>query len=259
MIHKMERLTKTFLMLGFCIVLFTRCGQDDSSGPDPESPPDEVEIVPVDFLSESTYDQLSIEVVYVDGYEPTTDAVNGLKTFLEERLNKSGGITISMASIPSPGKAVYTLDDIKEVEESYRIMFPEGSKLAAWFFFADTDYADNEEDSKVLGITYSPTSVVIFEKSVREFSGDRGQPTEKVLETTVMEHEFGHVLGLVNNGTAMVELHQDIANGRHCNNTNCLMYYAAEHSGRIINFLSGGIIPELCNYCLEDLKNNGGK
>jgi hypothetical protein len=37
------------------------------------------------------------------------------------------------------------------------------------------------------------------------------------------------------------------------------MYWAAEHSGPLINFLTGGKIPPLCQNCLNDLKNNGGK
>jgi len=252
----MKHLIKLLLIPGLFSVLFTRCGEDDSSV---DNPPEDIVVIPNDFLSENTYNQLTVEVVCVQGYEPTTDAVNNLKTFLESRLYKSGGITITTSSIASPGKTVYSLDDVKKMEQDYRTMYPQGSHLAAWFFFADADYSDNEENSKVLGITYSPTSIVIFGKTTDEFSGDRGQPTETVLETTVMEHEFGHVLGLVNNGTSMVEYHQDGPNGRHCNNTDCLMYYAAEHSGPLLNFLSGGVIPVLDDKCLNDLRNNGGK
>ena len=258
----MKPLFKFFLILGVGTILFFRCGRDHPSLPDPDDRiPKKVVIKPNDFLSGENYDQLTVEVASVQGYEPTDEALNNLKAFLESRLNKNGGIGLVPASIPSPGKAAYSLDDIKKIEQEYRTLFPdpEEKKLTAWFFFADADYAENEGDSKALGIAYGPASMVIFEKTVREFSGGRGQPSTPVLETTVAEHEFGHILGLVNNGTNMVVNHQDVTNGKHCNNQDCLMYWAAEHSGPVINFLTGGKIPSLDQNCLNDLKNNGGK
>lgn len=258
----MKQLFKFFLLLAIGIALFSRCEQDHPSIPDQDDQiPKEVVIKPNDFLSGENYDRLIVEIASVQGFEPTGEALNNLKAFLESRLNKNGGIDLVAASIPSPGKAVYSLDDIKKIEQDNRKLFPdpEDKKLTAWFFFADADYAENEGDSKVLGIAYGPTSMVIFEKTIREFSGDRGQPSTPVLETTVTEHEFGHILGLVNNGTKMVANHQDITHGKHCNNEDCLMYWAAEHSGPLINFLTGGKIPLLDQNCLNDLKNNGGK
>ena len=41
-------------------------------------------------------------------------------------------------------------------------------------------------------------------------------------------HEVGHLVGLVNNGTAMVNSHIDAQHGHHCANKNCLMYWEAE-------------------------------
>lgn len=259
---KMKQLFKFLLLPAIGIALFSRCEQDHPSLPEPDDQiPKEVVIKPNDFLSGENYDRLIVEVASVKEFEPTGEALNNLKAFLESRLNKNGGIGVVPASIPSPGKAAYSLDDIKKIEQEYRTLFsdPEDKKLTAWFFFADVDYAENEGDSKVLGIAYGPTSMVIFEKTVREFSGERGQPSTPVLETTVTEHEFGHILGLVNNGTKMVVNHQDVTHGKHCNNPDCLMYWAAEHSGPVINFLTGGIIPALDQNCLNDLITNGGK
>lgn len=254
--NKIKILLNIFFITGIGIGLFTRCSDDENTG---ISVPDARPIKPNDFLSENTYNKLVIEMTYVQGYEPTAAAVNGLKTFLESLLNKSGGITITTSSIVSPGNTTYSLSDIKKIEKIYRTRFPEDKTLAAWFFFADSDYADNEEDSKVLGIAYGPTSMAIFRKTINEFSGSFGQPSTHVLEETVIEHEFGHILGLVDNGTGMVEDHLDTGHGHHCNNEDCLMYYTVEHSRGIIGFLSGGNIPALDSQCKQDLKNNGGK
>lgn len=147
----MKQLFKFFLILGVGTILLSRCERDLPSLPDPGK---KVVIKPNDFLSGKNYDQLTVEVVSVEGYQPTDETLNSLKAFLESRLNKSGGIVFAPALVPSPCKAVYSLDDIKDIEKKYRTHFsdPEEKKLEAWFFFADADYAENEGDSKVLGI-----------------------------------------------------------------------------------------------------------
>jgi hypothetical protein len=37
------------------------------------------------------------------------------------------------------------------------------------------------------------------------------------------------------------------------------MYYKAENGSSIGNMVSGGQIPQLDSFCLEDLKANGGR
>lgn len=258
MVYRLKYLNRIFLVLGLCAALFTRCAKDESIT-DPDEQPVDVIIKPNDFLAETTYHKLTVEIAYVQGYEPTSTAINNLKIFLENVLNKSGGISVTTSEIASPGKSAFSLSNIKEIEKTYRTRFPEENDLAAWFFVTDADYADNEANSKVLGIAYGSTSMAIFGKTIREFSGGLGKPSTGVMEETVMKHEFGHILGLVNNGTEMVENHQDTDHERHCDNEDCLMYYAAEHSSGIINFLSGGGVPALDTRCRADLKNNGGK
>ncbi len=215
-------------------------------------------IVPNNFLSNSNYDQLIVEIQYVAGFQPTATAVDNLKAFLQQRLNKSAGITILQNQISSPGKSAYSLDDIKGIENTSRTQKTSGKLLTAYFLFLDADYNANSGGSKVLGIAYGATSMVIFEKTIKEFSGNLGQPSNTTLESTVLHHEFGHILGLVNNGTVLQSAHQDSNNGKHCNNQNCLMYYTAETSDIVANLL-GGIIPSLDPACIDDLRGNGGK
>lgn len=232
-------------------------GSSPGSG-DSEGGTSIVKVVPNDFLSAKKYDKLVVEIQYVEDYQPKAESVNNLKTFLEGLLNKPGGISVTQIALPSPGKASYTLTDIREVEKANRSGNTSGSTLSAYFFFADADFAENGKDSKVLGIAYGSTSMVIFEKTIREFSGGLTSPPVSTLESTVINHELAHILGLVNNGTPMQTVHQDEAHGRHCNDKNCLMYYAAETSD-IIGNLVGGNVPKLDAKCIEDLKANGGK
>lgn len=211
-----------------------------------------------DLLAADNFDKLVVELQYAGGFKPTQAAVDTLQAFLERRLNKPNGISIVLDAITAPGNTQYSLNDIVQIEDSNRQQYNQGKTIAVYYFFADGDYSGNTNNSKVLGLSYRNTSIVIFENTIQSLSGGLGQPSTSILEATVMEHEFGHILGLVNNGTPMVVNHEDPNHKGHCNNSNCLMYYNVNTSDVISN-LSGGSIPKLDQNCLNDLKNNGGK
>lgn len=213
---------------------------------------------PADFLSSANYDKLIVQVVSVQGEEPSQASINNVTAFLQKHLNKPAGIEVVQSSIASPGKSILSLDDIKALEKANRSSNAADRVLTAYIFFADGDYDQNSGNQKVLGIAYGFSSVVIFEKTIRNISGGIGQPSSTSVETSVTEHEFGHVLGLVNNGTPMVAAHQDEPHGRHCTNKDCLMYWATETSDMIAN-LTGNNIPVLDASCMNDLKAAGGK
>jgi hypothetical protein len=240
--------TYSFLML---LALATGCQKETPSVATSN-------IIPNDFLSDKKYDQLVVEIQYVSGNAPTSATLANLQTFLQQRLNKSSGITLTQNAIPAPGKSVYSVDDVQNIENANRTQSATNKTLTAYFFFADGDYASNSGSSKVLGFAYGSSSMAIFEKTIKGLSGGLGQPSVTVLESAVLLHEFGHILGLVNNGTPMQAAHQDVANGKHCDDQNCLMYYSVETSDVVAN-IAGGNIPALTTSCINDLVGNGGK
>ena len=213
-----------------------------------------------DLLSADKFKKVIVEIQYMQDFEPTQAAINNLKTFMEQRLNKPEGITIKQKQIPASGKATYTVNEIADIESQNREEFTTPDQLAIYFLFADNPSASNTSSGKVLGQAYWNTSMVVYEKTVQELSGDLTQPSQATLETVILDHELGHILGLVNVGTAMVTNHQDsdASHGAHCNNTNCLMYWGVETDDVVKNLL-GGTVPQLDQNCLNDLKNNGGK
>ncbi|HEV7232019.1 MAG TPA: peptidase [Bacteroidia bacterium] len=210
-----------------------------------------------DFLSSRNYDKMTVEIQYIAGYQPSSATIGNLTSFLQSRLNKPAGINVTQKAISISGKSAYSLIDIQAIEHANRTQNTSGSTITAYVFFADGDYAGNAGSSQVLGITYGFSSIVIFEKTIQNLSGGVGQPSVSTLESTVSEHEFGHALGLVNNGTSMQASHQDTPHGKHCTSTSCLMYYSVETSDVVANLLGG--IPTLDANCLNDLHANGGR
>lgn len=233
----------------FSLLFLTECKKDN---------PNTKDLFTHYLLSGERYDKLIVEIQYMSGFQPTSGTLANFKSFLEQRLNKPGGITFVQSAIAAQAKGTYSFSDIEALEKANKTQQGNTSTLTAYFLFVDGEYSESTPSSKVLGLAYGQSSMVIFEKSIKQFSGGIGKPSVTNLETTVIEHEFGHTMGLVNNGTDMQTEHQDAEHGAHCNSKDCLMYYASESSD-IIGNMMGGSIPGLDAACLNDLKANGGK
>lgn len=208
-----------------------------------------------DLLSDDKFDSMIIEIVYVEGFEPSATAITNFVSFLNSRINKPGGISIEKRAIPSPGNTTYTNAQIIAIEDANRIHYNDGSQIAVWAFFADAKSSTDTNTSVVLGTAYRNTSFVIYENTVKKLSGGAFKPSTTVLETIVIEHEFGHILGLTNAGTALQSDHEDPNHKRHCDVESCLMYWESESGSNIL----GGTIPQLDAQCIADLRANGGK
>lgn len=207
-----------------------------------------------DLLSAKTYTSIKIEIQYMPGFAPDAASINNLVAYLNTVLNKPGGITVVQSQVATGGKAVESLDDVAIIEKASRTVFTTSTQLGIYMLITDGNYST----ANVLGLAYRNTSICLFGKTINDNSGALGQASRTKLVSTVVEHEASHLLGLVNLGTRMVSSHQDVVNGNHCNNKNCLMYYAAE-STDITGFLITGNIPVLDANCAADLKANEGK
>lgn len=118
-----------------------------------------------DLLSDDTFTSMVIEVVYVEGYEPSATAINNFVAFLNERVYKSQGISVVKRAIASPGKATFTNQEIIAIEDANRTKYNTSNQIAVWAFFADGASANSTTSGFVLGTAYRNTSFVIFEKN----------------------------------------------------------------------------------------------
>ena len=208
-----------------------------------------------DLLSGENYASLYVEIQYAAGFEPPSQSIDYLRSFLENHLNKPGGIQVETTEVQGLGQASYSSADLRNFEDNNRTKFTEDGRLAVYFFFADGNYTNEN----VLGIAYRNTSMVLFQKRIKELSGGFGQASTELLTSSVMAHEMGHIMGLVNVGTDMQTPHQDEANGKHCDVEECLMYYAVESAAGISDLLGMSQPPAFDDLCLADLRANGGK
>lgn len=245
--------TKAFVT---AILLFTiiACNKKET----PYAPNKELNNKPVgasanDLLSSNKYKALRIEINYMPGYEPDMDAYLHLWNRLNIYLNKLD-ISIVSDEIPAASSTTLSIDQVRTIEEQNRTVYNTDTLISVYLLYTNGTFTDD----KVLGAAYKNTSMVLFGKKIHDNSGGLGQASRTKLEATVLEHEFGHLLGLVDIGSPMQTNHKDASHGNHCNNTSCLMYYAAETTD-ILGFLLTGNIPPFDANCIADMKANGGK
>ncbi len=206
-----------------------------------------------DFLSAENYESIVLEVLYVADFRPAPQTLTNLRNFIEARLNKPGGITITEREIPSPGNSPYTNSEIAAIENTHRTKYNDVNSLAVFLLFVDGNFDTDTNNEFTLGTAYRNTSFVIYENSVR-FLSNASATNRSDLETVVVLHEFCHLLGLVDLGSPMQTNHRDDDHGKHCNNSSCLMFWQSENS-----MISSGNIPQLDANCITDLQANGGK
>ena len=212
-----------------------------------------------DLLSDKKFTSMVVEVVYVQGFEPSTTAINNFVSFLNARTYKPNGISIVKRAIPSTGKTTYTDQEIVAIEDANRTKYNTSNQIAVWLFFTDGKSINDTSTSVILGTAYRNTSLVIYEQTVQGLSDSPFEPNRSLLETTVISHEFGHILGLTNLGAPLQSNHEDTTHPKHCNVESCLMYWSSETGHGIANMVSGGSAPQLDAQCLADLRANGGK
>lgn len=230
------------------IIVFTQCSKSDSSGQQNNLNNRTVGASAKEILTSTTYQSISLQIHYMPGYPPDGTALNNLISFLNSLINKPNGIIISQAPIAGSGKTVLTLTEVYDIEKANRTVYTSGSQLGIYLLFVDCKYTD----ATAIGLAYKNTSMVLFGQTVHESSGAVGQIGRTKLETTVEEHEFGHLMGLVDLGSPMQVQHKD-ASSNHCSNTACLMYFATN----LNNIL--GPVAILDANCKNDLTANGGK
>src|SRR5690606_33289428 len=119
---------------------------------------------------DNIYKSIIIEIVYVEGYEPTESAINNFVDFIGAIAYKPNGITIEKRAIPSLGDATYSTNKIAEIEDANRTKYNNNEQIAIWAFFTDGKSDKDEDNSNVLGIAYRNTSFVIFEETIQNFS-----------------------------------------------------------------------------------------
>ncbi len=213
-----------------------------------------------DFVSDK-YPKLIVEVDWMvengKSFQPSGAVLAFLKQRLDERLNKPGGVTVSLGNEIQAAKSAYGTADLREVESKERSTHTSGDTASIWIVFATRSADAATGSGQVIGIAYSGSSAAVFGATVEDHA--TFLVGADLIEKVTVVHEVGHLLGLVNGGTPMVTPHEDTAHPRHSTSTHSVMYWQVEGTD-VISLLSGNGAPDnFDSNDIADLQGIGGK
>lgn len=258
----------TISFLSFLMVLgFLGCSPDSENDSNPKS--GNLQALGTsarDLLSDEDYSSLIIEVAFVQGYEPSADALEELKSFLNTYTHKPGGISIVKTAVEVPDNGPYSISKVADIEKKFRTHFNDGDRLAVFIFFAngisteDVNSSEENKDKVTLGSAYRNTSMVLYEQTIRNIAAEKHISKSEVTSAT-LQHEFGHLFGLVDNGSPAQSEHTDPEYKAHCNVDGCLMAALVEFGDGMAKYIktrnkSTQVFDAKCH---QDLMANGGR
>ena len=257
----LERFFRTIPYLVILAILAAGCSTDSAEDPylNLSANRKSTGASATDLLTDKAFDRIVFDFVYVEGHSPGVNSINNLISFAEDRCYKPDGVTYTLTEIPETGKTSYTTEDILDMEEAYRTGYNKGNDLAVFVLVLDGGSAKNEGNAVIMGTAYRNTSFVIYEETIQSYSSSFLSDDKTVLESTVLNHEFSHLLGLVNLGTSLVSDHEDPDHAHHCKEAECLMNYQTDAGIDMTRVRFGGGVPGLDAQCLADLRALGGK
>jgi hypothetical protein len=209
------------------------------------------------LLKGEVFKTLTVEVQVLGKAEPTQEALFSLQRFLEKNLHKPGGVIIqSNSPLDGTSRESIRVSELKDLEKRYRQTSPFKTHYSLFLLFIDAASAEDTLTHQRFAHAYAQSSVVVYSPSIARYSGSTEQVPRWVLEASVLQHEVGHLLGLVNLGTPPLSAHEDTQAHGHCKQGSCLMRGNPLEAIRAHSAESGQVSPpDLCANCIEDLQS----
>lgn len=200
---------------------------------------------PRDYVSNAKYSKWVIELDMTEGQSIPNSALSLLQTRLNEVVNKPGGIEIRRDETLAKRGGTWSQDDLLQTAARTSDLKTKGDTVVLHLLVVDGTY----EESNVLGVTYSRETsagrvistgpIVLFGDTIRNACGLLCLTSTEAIWQAVIVHEFGHALGLVDNGAPMQRNHEDPEHPGHSNNQASVMYYAVETTSITTVFQNG--------------------
>jgi hypothetical protein len=175
------------------------------------------------YLQPAPATRLVVEVDYVERRAPDAGALDHLATILRREARKPGGVEVRLDdSIPDTLR-VYTSGDLDRLEERYRDARSSGDTATIWIVYLNGRLS---EDEGALGVAYRASTAAILKDQIRDSAGALVSAAE--IERSVLTHEAGHLLALINIGYRSASNHEDPQHPNHARSRGSVMYWAIE-------------------------------
>jgi hypothetical protein len=199
------------------------------------------------FLRAAPARRLVIEIDYVSGRRPSQQALDHLRSVLQRELAKPEGITLDVDSEITNPRDSYTISNLLSLERQYRTLHSNGEVATIWIAALNGSYAGS---SGAIGLSFRATAFALFEDQIQQAANVF--VSEGSIERSVIIHEMGHLLGLINIGYRSHYDHEDRQHPHHSKYQSSVMYWAIEDMS-IATILRGGPVSDFDQYDRADV------
>jgi hypothetical protein len=233
---------------------------------------------PLAGLFTSTVAEVALEVDYQPGAEPYTGLNPGSGNTDTWDLFKSNAEALfagspktllvpnriqDMEQLADVTGTSFTVDAILSIATAHWTSPSTETRRVFYVLFLEGSFnQDGADQTAVLGVSLGDTGIIAMFKPVIRSTGLEATSIPRLVEQVVMIHEFGHAVGLVNNGVPLSSAHQDTTHGAHCSNADCAMYYTVDGYNEIVDFINrrvqGAGTVLFGSECLEDTRAASG-
>jgi hypothetical protein len=167
--------------------------------------------------------RLVVEVDWQDGARNTKGAVSHLVDVLRSVVRKPGGVTRT-GGLTGPGDPdrVWTVDDLRRESNRVRGHRTTPQQAAMHVLFLRGRYAEEG----VIGIAYSASQIAVFPDTIDSLSILLGG--QLPVQRSVLVHEAGHLLCLVNVTYRSHHDREDPAHPHHSSDRESVMFWAID-------------------------------
>lgn len=186
------------------------------------------------YLQASPAKSLVVEVDWMSGRKPSNSALAHLESILKRELAKPGGVDVRLGAEMATTDTSWTLADLVAAERTFRAEHSGGSRATMWIAYLGGSFA---EGGSALGAAFTASAAVLFRDRIGQATSALVLASE--IERSVLTHEAGHLLGLVNIGYQSRFNHEDPTHPKHSSNRDSVMYWAVEDIS-VRDLLAGG-------------------
>lgn len=199
------------------------------------------------YLRASPARALRIQVAYVRDRRPSQTVLDHVLSILRREADKPAGISLSVGPEVEPATDAYSIEDIGRLEREHRTVASSGDTATMWLVYLNGTL---EGDDSTLGVAYEASGAAIFADQISSAATSLVQPN--AIERSVLTHEVGHLLALVNLGYKSRYAREDPAHRYHSKYQTSVMFWAIEDIS-IAALLSGGPPDDFDRYDRDDL------